>query len=47
MFFQELKWGIVPFVTLHLKGRFFIFFTVGFLLFLSPAGGSNPAGPIT
>ena len=39
--------GIVPFVTSHLMRRFFVFFTVAFLLFLVPAGGSNPAGPIT
>ena len=39
--------GIVPFVSSHLMGRFFVFFTVAFLLFLAPAGGSNPAGPIT
>ena len=38
--------GIVPFVTSHLLGRFFVFFTVAFLLFLAPVGGSNPAGPI-
>ena len=41
------KKGIVPFVTSHLKGRFFVFFTEGFLLFLATAGGSYPAGPIT
>ena len=41
------KAGIVPFVATHLKGQFFVFFTVAFLLFLAPAGGSNPAGPIT
>ena len=28
------------------KGRFFVFFTVAFLLFLAHTGGSNPAGPI-
>ncbi len=39
--------GIVPFLTSHLKGRFFVFFTEGFFLFLATAGGSNPAGPIT
>ena len=39
--------GIFPFVATHLKGQFFVFFTVAFLLFLAPAGGSNPAGPIT
>ncbi len=33
---------IVLFVTSHLKGRFFVFFTIGFLLFLAPAGGTNP-----
>ncbi len=39
-------WGIVPFVaTLH-KWRFFVFFTVAFLLFLALAGGSNPMGSI-
>ena len=38
--------GIVPFVATHPKGRFFVFFTVAFLLFIAPAGGSNPAGPI-
>ena len=38
--------GIVPFVAMHLKGRFFVFFTVAFLLFLATAGGSNPAGQI-
>ena len=31
-------WGLVPFVATVLKGRFFISFTVGFLLFLAPAG---------
>ena len=34
--------GLVPFVATHFKGRFFVFFTVGFLLFLD----SNPAGPL-
>ena len=38
-------WGIFPFVATLLKGRFFILFTVAFLLFLALAGGSNPAGP--
>ena len=28
----------IPFVATHLKGRFFVFYTVGFLLFLAPAG---------
>ena len=42
----EEKPGIVPFVTSHIMGRFFVFFTVAFLLFLEPAGGSNPVGPI-
>ena len=36
--------GIVPFVATHLKGRFFVFFTVAFLLFLAHAVGSNPVG---
>ena len=36
--------GIVPFVTSHLMRRFFVFFTVDFLLCLAPAGGSNPVG---
>ncbi len=36
--------GIVPFVTTLLKGRFFVSFTVAFLLFLAPAWGSNPVG---
>ena len=40
------KSGIIPFVTSHLKGRFFVFFTVNFLLFLASAGGSNPAGQL-
>ena len=26
--------------------RFFVFFTVAFLLFLTPVGGSNPEGQI-
>ena len=30
-------WGIVPFMGI---------FTVAFLLFLAPGGGSNPEGPI-
>ena len=30
--------GIVLFVTSHLMGRFFVFFTLAFLLFLAPAG---------
>ena len=42
-----LKKGIVPFVTSRLIGRFVVFFTVDFLLFLAPAGGSNSVGPIT
>ena len=37
---------IKNFVATLLKGRFFIFFTVAFLLFLDPVGGSNPVGPI-
>ena len=36
--------GIVPFVTSHLMGRFFVFFIVTFLLFPAAAGGSNPVG---
>ena len=40
------KRGKVPFVTSHLMGRFFVFFTIAFLLFLAPAEGSNHAGPI-
>ncbi len=36
--------GMVPFVDL--EGRFFIFFTVAFLLFLAPVGGSNHVGQI-
>ena len=36
------KFGIVPFVTKPLKGRF----SVAFLLFPDPAGGSNPKGLI-
>ena len=43
---KDVIMGIVPFVATHLKERFFVFFTVAFLLFLAPAGGSNPAGPI-
>ena len=43
---KEENKGIFPIVATHLKGRFFVFFTVTFLLFLAPAGGSNPAGPI-
>ena len=39
--------GIVLSTTSLHKERFFVFFTVAFLLFLAPAGGSNPAGPIT
>ena len=39
--------GIVPFVTSHPMGRFFVYFTVDFLLFLAPARGPNPVGPIT
>ena len=38
--------GIVPFMATHLKGRFIVFFTVAFLLFLAPTGSSYPAGPI-
>ncbi len=38
--------GIVPFVETLLRGRFFVLFTVGFLLFLAPAEGSKPAEPI-
>ena len=38
--------GIAPFVATHLNGRFFVFFTVAFFLFLAPLGGFNPAGPI-
>ena len=37
--------GIVPFVATLLKRRFFVFFTVAFLLFLALVGDSNPAGP--
>ena len=39
--------GIVSLVATLLKWRFFVFFTVALVLFLVPAGGSNPAGPIT
>ena len=39
-------WGIVTFVTSLLMGRFVVFFTVDFFLFLAPAVGSNTAGPI-
>ena len=38
--------GIVPFVTSHLKGRFFVFFTVGFLIFLAPAEALNLRGQL-
>ena len=38
--------GIVPFMAMHLKGRFFVFFTTAFLLFLASAEGSHPAGLI-
>ncbi len=38
--------GIVPFMATQLKGRFFVFLTVDFLLFIASAGGSNPAGQI-
>ena len=30
--------GIVPFMATHLKGCFFVFFTIAFLIFLAPAG---------
>ncbi len=48
-------WCHKPFGELFLKGIFgssalnpgavFLFFTVAFLLFLNPVGGSNPVGP--
>ena len=37
-YLDEEKLGIVPFVATLLKGGFFVFFTVAFLLFLAPAG---------
>ncbi len=44
---NELKlFGYSPFVATLLKGRFWVFFTLAFLLFLSSAICSNPAGPI-
>ena len=33
-----LRWEIVFIVARHLKGRFFVFFTVAFLPFLAPMG---------
>ena len=37
--YSENFLGIVPFVTSHLMERFFVFFTVAFILFLATAGG--------